>query len=134
MNIVWASVALSAISLILVFIYIDEMVQAVGAGLTGPQADAARTGAITGGIIGFLVFGALWVLLGIFLRKGANWARIVLTVLAVLGILFGVFGLLTGTGTQPAVLAVISVVQLVLYAALLYFMWRKESTAYLTAR
>lgn len=130
-NIVWAVIALSVISTILVFVFLDDVVDAAGTGLSSAQLDAARSGAIVGAIIGFLVFGALWVLLGIFLRKGANWARIVLTVLASLGLIFGLFGLLTGS--QPAILMILTVIQLALYAALLYFMWRKESSIYLTS-
>lgn len=80
--------------------------------------------------VGFLVFGALWVVLAVFLRKGANWARIVLTVLAGLGMLFGAYGL--GTSGQPAIFVVVAIVQFLLYAALLFFLWRRESTAYLT--
>jgi uncharacterized membrane protein len=131
-NIVWAIVAVSVLATILTFLYLDDFVEAAGADLTSAEQDAARSGAIVGAIIGFLVFGALWVVLGIFLRKGANWARIVLTVLAGLGILFGIIPLLAGN--QPAVLMIVSIVQLVLLVALLYFMWRKESTAYITAR
>ena len=131
-NIVWAVVAVSVLSTILTFLYLDDLVEAAGgANLTATKENAARTGAIVGAIIGFLLFGALWVLLAIFLRKGANWARIVLTVFAVLGLAFGIFGLFAGD--QPAILLILSLVQLALYAALLYFMWRKESSEYLTA-
>ncbi len=130
-NIVWAVVALSVIGTILVFVFLDDVVDAGGTGLSSAQLDAVRSAAIVGAIIGFLVFGVLWVVLGIFLRKGANWARIVLTVLASLGLIFGLFGLLTGS--QPAILMILTVIQLGLYVALLYFMWRKESSIYLTS-
>lgn len=130
-TIVWAVLALALLSTILTFVYLDELVSAAaGPDLTSAQESAARTGAIVGSIVGFLLFGALWAILAIFLRKGANWARIVLTILAVLGLVFGAFGLLAG---QPATLLVLGVVQLALYAALVYFMWRRESTAYINA-
>lgn len=131
-NIVWALVALAVLSTILSFVYLDELVATgAGTGLSDAQQDAARTGGIIGAVLGFLVFGALWVALGIFLRKGANWARIVLTVLTVIGLLVGVFSLLAQD--QPALLLIVGVITLALYAALLYFMWQRESTAYLTA-
>jgi len=130
-NIVWAVVALSVLSTILTFVYLDELVEAVDTNLTGAERDAARAGGIAGGIIGFVVFGVLWVVLGIYLRKGANWARIVLTVLAVLGVLFGLYGLLAGN--QPIALLVLGLIQMVLFVALLYFLWRRESTEYIKA-
>lgn len=134
LTIVSALIALSVFSTILVYLYLDELVAAAaGPELPSAQQDIVRTFVIVGGVIGFLVFGALWVALAIYLRKGANWARIVLTVLAALGILSGVFGLAT-RGQQPAIFVVLTVVQLGLYAALLFFLWRRESTAYLTTR
>jgi hypothetical protein len=131
-NIVWALVALAVVSTILSFVYLDELVETgAGTGLSDAQQDAARAGGIIGAVIGFLIFGALWVALGIFLRKGANWARIVLTVLTVIGLVVGVFGLLAQD--QPVLLLIVNLVTLALYGALLYFLWQKESTAYLTA-
>jgi len=130
-NIVWAVVALSVLSTILTFVYLDELVEAVDTNLTGAERDAARAGGIVGAIIGFVVFGVLPVVLGIYLRKGANWARIVLTVLAVLGVLFGLYGLLAGN--QPIALLVLGLIQMVLFVALLYFLWRRESTEYIKA-
>lgn len=130
-NIVWASVALAAISSLLSFVFLDDIVEAAGVSLNSAEADAARTGGIVGAIVGFLIFGALWILLGIFLRKGANWARIVLTVLAALGLAFGVFSLLR---EQPAVFLVLSIVSMALYVALLVFMWKRESSDYITGQ
>ncbi len=130
-TIIWAVVALSVVSTILTFLYLDDFVEAAGTDLTGTEQDAARTGAIIGAVIGLLIFGVLWVVLAIFLRKGANWARIVLTVLAVLGLALGVFGLVSGG--QPVIFLILGLITMALYVALLYFLWQKESTAYLTA-
>ena len=131
-NIVWAVVALSVLSTLLRFLYLDQLVEAAGGTeLTSAQQDAARTFAVAVAIITLLFFGALWIVFGIFLRKGANWARIVLTVFAVLGLLFGIFGLLSGE--QPAIFLLLSLVGLALYGALLYFMWRQESSEYINA-
>jgi hypothetical protein len=52
-------------------------------------------------------------------------------VLAVLALVFGVIGLL---GEQPAIFLVLGILQMALYVALLVFMWRKESSAYIAAR
>jgi len=130
-SIVWAVIAVSVLSTILTFVFLDDIVESTGSQLTDSEYDTARTGAIVGAIVGFLIFGALWVLLGMFLRKGANWARIVLTVLSVLGLIFGVLGLTVGD--QPAIFLVLTIVQIALYAALLLFMWRRESSEYISA-
>lgn len=58
-------------------------------------------------------------------------ARIVLTVPADLGIAVVLFSLVARG--QPVIFLIINLVTLALYAALLYFMWQQESTAYLTA-
>ena len=129
-TVVWAVVVLSVLSVILTFLYLDDLVEAAGENLTSAEQDAARSFAIVVAIITLLVFGALWVVCGVFLRKGANWARIVLTVLSVLGLAFGLFGLFVD---QPAIFLVLGVVELVLYVVLLYFLWRKESTDFINA-
>lgn len=125
-NIILAVLALSVLSTILSFVFLDDLVEAANVSIA--DEDAARAGAMIGAVIGFLVFGGLWLLLGVFLRKGRNWARIVLTVLAGLGLALGVVGLL---GEQPTIFLVLSLAQMGLYVALLYFMWRPDSTAYL---
>ncbi len=125
-NIILAVLALSVLSTVLSFVFLDDLVEAANVSLA--DEDAARTGAMIGAVIGFLIFGGLWLLLGLFLRKGRNWARIVLTVLVAVGLVLGVVGLL---GEQPVIFLILSLVQMALYVALLYFMWRPDSTAYL---
>lgn len=128
MNIIWAALALQVISTILSFAYLDELLEASNA--APADEETARTIAIVSVVI-FLIFAGLWVLLGMLLRKGRNWARIVLTVLAALGLLLGVVGLL---GEQPIIFLILGLAQMALYGALLYFMWRPESSAYLTGQ
>jgi len=131
MNIIWAALALQVISTILSFVFLDDLLEAAGINPGDADVDAARTGALIGAVVGFVIFGGLWVLFGVFMRKGANWARIVLTVLAALGLIFGVVGVL---GEQPVIFLILGLVQMALYVALLYFMWRPESSAYLTGQ
>jgi hypothetical protein len=131
-TIVYVLLAVSFLSLILQLVFLDEIVdRALEAQGSGVNEDAVRTGAIVGGVFGFLVFGGLYVVLAIFLRKGANWARIVLTVLGALGLIFGVFGLF---GDEPVLVTLFRVVTLALTAALLFFMWRPDASAYLKGR
>lgn len=131
-SIVWAVVALSIVGTILTVLFLDDIIKsAAGANLTSSEEDAARTGAVVGAVVGFVIFGGLWILLGVFLRKGAGWARIVLTVLAALGLLFSLVSL---AGGQPALFLVLSLLQMGLYGALLFFMWKRESSDYIAAQ
>ncbi len=130
-NIVWALVALVVLSVIITLLSLDDIVDAVGVDRTSAERDAARTGVIVGAIVALVIFGGLWTILAIFLRKGASWARIVLTVLAALGL---ILGLLTLGGNLSAVLLVIRLVQMALYVALIVFMWRPESSQYIAGQ
>lgn len=133
-NIIWVNIALSVLSTILTFLYLDTLVDAAleSSGQTGQAvADTARAGAVIGAIIGLVIGAGLYLLLAIFIGKGHNWARIVYTILGAIGIIFGLIGLATG-GT-PVLMLLVSVVSMVLTAAAIFLLWKKESTAWLTA-
>jgi uncharacterized membrane protein HdeD (DUF308 family) len=85
---------------------------------------------ITTSVITFIIFGALYLLFAVKLRQGAGWARIVLTVLSVLAVLLGLFGLFT---PLPVIQLLLGIIGLVLYIALLFFMWQKDASAYLAS-
>jgi O-antigen/teichoic acid export membrane protein len=127
-SLVWAIVAVSIVSLVLTFVYIDDIVAAAGEDLSQEQRDLTRTASLVGAVFFGVVINAVWVVMGIFLRKGRNWARIVLTILAGIGVLGGLFGF---AGDRPALLTVVGVITLALEAALLFFLWKKESSAFL---
>lgn len=128
-TIVWVSLALSVLGTILTFVFIDDIVDTAMKGQPATVSeDTVRTGVIVGTIFALLVFGALYVLLALFLRKGAGWARIVLTIIAVIGVVFGIFGLF---GEQTAVQTILGIIQIAVSAALLYFLWRPDSTEFL---
>lgn len=131
-TLVWTIVALSVLNAVLTFVFIDELVATAAAGQAGLDRDTAQIGVVVGSVFGLVIFGALWVLLAVFLRRGANWARIVLTVLAAMGVLFGAVGLTSSE--DPMALTVTSLVTVVLQAALLYCMWQADSSAYIKAR
>jgi FtsH-binding integral membrane protein len=123
-QVIYAIVALSLISLILTFFTAEDMLEAQG-------TEEVGTGSvITIAVISFIIFGALYLLFAVKLRQGAGWARIVLTVLSVLAVLLGLFGLFQG---QPVLSLVIGLISLVLYIALLFFMWQKDASAYLAS-
>lgn len=131
-NLVWAVVAMSVLNALLTFVFIDDFVAtAMESQAAGVTEEAVRMSVIGGGVVA-IIFAGLWVVLAIALRKGAGWARIVLTVLAGIGVVFGIFGL--ATAAQSAVFMVVGLVTLVLEVALLYFLWQKDSSAYLKPR
>lgn len=83
---------------------------------------------VTVAIVLFVVFAAMAGVLVAFLRGGHGWARVVLTTM----VLFMGFSTIVSLGRDlPALFAASSVVALALSAGLLFFLWHKESTAYL---
>ena len=131
-KLIWANVAISVVTTVITFLMLDSIVdQALeDAGVSATvDADAVRTGAVAGAVIGIVISVAIAALLAHFIGKGANWARIVYTVLAALGILLSLFGL----GAQPVLLLLLSVISLVITAAAVFFLWKPESSAYFSA-
>lgn len=132
-KLIWANVALSLITTVVTFLLLDSIVEQAlkDAGISSTvDTDAVRTGAVIGTVIGVIIGVGIAALLAHFIGKGANWARIVYTVLAVLGILLSLLGL----GSQPVVLLLLSVISLVITAVAVFFLWKKESSAYFSAR
>ena len=68
---------------------------------------------------------AVALLVALFIRKGHNWARIVATVFAALGLLG-----LTNLATGGALLAVLTVLSVLLPVAAVIMLWMKPSTEY----
>ena len=133
-KLVWAQIVLSVVSSVVTFALLDTLVdqalEDAGTSTTITE-DTVRNGAIVGAVVGIVIGVVLWGLLGYFLDKGRNWARIVLTVLGVLGIVFGLLGLLS---SQPVLLSMLSVVSMTLTAAMVFFLWKPESSAWLTGK
>lgn len=99
--------------------------------------DAARAGALVGVSIG-LVLLALVVGAVFQMRKGRNWARIVLTILgglSALSLILGFFSLGTtlSLGALGVVSVLLSVVQFVLLVAAIVFMYRGAAQPYFAA-
>jgi hypothetical protein len=128
---VWAVVVVSLLNALLSFVLMDDLVAAARESQPVLTGEVARAGVLSG-VFSAVVFGALWLALAVFLRRGANWARIVLSIFAVLGVLLGLPAL--GSASKPVVFTVIGVVTLVLEVALLYFLWQRDSGGYLKPR
>lgn len=128
-KLIWVGVALNLLSTVITFALIDDLVDdtlAASGGSAALDEDAARAAVIAGLVFGLVVSVALTALFAYFIGKGANWARIVYTVLGVIGILFSLLSL----GGQPAVLLLLALVGLALTIAVLVLLYRPESNAY----
>ncbi len=124
-------VGLSLVNAILTYVYLDEMATAAAQSqAAGGDVDAIRASLVTVAVADLMGLGIVRIVLAVALRKGAKWARIVLTLLAVVSLSFGVIGLRVGTA-RPVPFIVTGLVAVVLQSALLYFLWRKDATAFL---
>lgn len=99
-------------------------------GITVEEADAGAVGTIVN-----LLFIALWVGVAFAMRAGMNWARIVLTVLGGLSVLFGLFGLaslpiLLAVGGLGVLQVFLNIGSLVVIIAAIVFMFRAEANHY----
>jgi hypothetical protein len=79
-------------------------------------------------VVSFVVFAALAAVLAAFLIAGQGWARLVLSATVVFGVLVAAVGL---RNSLPTMFTALSVLTVVLSAALLFFLWHRETTAYL---
>lgn len=129
-NLIWAGVVVSILSTLLTIVFLDDLIDdVVGADATIDR-DTAQVGVIVGSVFGIALGVGIAILFIYFLKKGANWARIVYTVLLGLGIVFGLFGLL---GSQPVVFLLLGLVGLVLNIATIVFLFRPDSNAFFSA-
>lgn len=119
---------------------VRESLEAAGQATDKASIDAAlQLGTITGVI--FAVIGAaLWALMGWLNGKGIGWARIVATILGVLGVLVTIFGLV-GSAILPGAVAtggalsmVLSVLIGIVALAVVVLLWRPDASAFFAAR
>jgi hypothetical protein len=91
-----------------------------------------------GGIIFGLILSALFIGLVLVMRNGANWARIVLTVLGGIFIVLGLFGLLLlgiwfAVGFLGVITALIQIAQLALTIGAIVFMFKSDANQWFSA-
>ena len=119
-KLIWATIALSLVSAVVTFVMLDSIIdqQLEAAGVSETiSSDSVRSITVA-------------TLLAIFIGKGANWARIVYTVLAALGVLGSLFGF----GSEPIALGVLSLLSLLLTVVAVVMLFRAESNAWFKAR
>lgn len=131
-KLIWAGIAVSLAAAAITFVVLDDVIdQALQQSGAQEVPEGAIRATVIGGVVISLVIGVgLNVLLAIFIAKGANWARVTYTVLAALGIVFGLSGLASGSSAGPVVLTVLSLVGLLISVTVLVLLWKKDAAAW----
>ena len=136
-----AIVVLGAVATLLIVLLRDQLIRSWAEGrpdmrrvLRTGGLDAVKDGEVhvpafvpVALVLFVVVAGLIWVLAA-FLRGGYNWARVVLTVTLFFLAVGTVAALRTGA---PATFAALSVASFPLEAAAAYFLWHKDTSAYL---
>ena len=114
-RLIWVGVGVGLLATVLAFLTFDDLVDDALEATGGVEMSrgAAEAGVIFGILFSALVSVALAALFAYFIGKGANWARIVYTVLGVIGLLIS----LPGIGNQGPVQLVLSIVSIVITIA-----------------
>ena len=136
-----ALVAVGAVVTVLIVVLQDQLIRSWAEGrpdtrkvLRTQGLDAVKDGEvhvpafIPVALVLFVVVALLIWVLTAFLRSGYNWARMSLTVTLVFLAVGTIGGLRTGA---PTVFMVLSVVSFPLEAVAIYFLWHKDTSAYL---
>ena len=135
-----ALVVVSAIAVLLTWLQHDEVIRAWAKGNSSAQEllasggmDALRESAIVPkfvplALVSFVVFVVLVGVLAAFLVDGHGWSRLVLTATSLFGVLVASLGLNHGL---PTAFVIVSALLFVLSLTLVFFLWRKDASAYL---
>jgi hypothetical protein len=128
-----ASVVIGVLGAIITFTSGDAIKESIRQGnttLTASEIDSAYNVIVGTAVVFGLIFAVLYVLLAWQVRKGKNWARIVTWVLAGLGVLGGLLGLVgNGTGLEKG----LDVIQLLIAIGIIVLLTRKPANEYFTA-
>jgi len=110
---------------------IKDAIRRSNPNLTPDQVNSAYAVGVGIAIFFGLVFAVLYILLAIQVRKGKNWARIVVWVLAGLGVLSGLLGLAAPTIGLDRLFGIL---QLLVDAGIIVLLALKPSNDYFRAR
>lgn len=134
-KLLWAAIALFVLGFVINIAGGSSTSQLTGAGLTEDQAAAAQGAVLVVGGLIVVILGGLFVVLTVFIGKGANWARIVTTVLTGIGVLFTLPSLFTlGSANTSVVASLLSVLDIVLCVVAVVLCFRPDSNAWFKAR
>lgn len=130
-RLIWVNVALGVLSVLLTLLYLDDIVdRAIAASTVDISRGDARTAVVVVMAISIVLSVALAALWAYFIGRGANWARIVYTVLG----LFGLMSSLRNLGDQPGVLVASSLLATLITIAVIVLLFLPESNAYFRKR
>jgi hypothetical protein len=137
-RLMWAGAALSALSLIVTLVTLHSLKthirdQLANSDPTLSNSDLNNTyhAFVAGAVIGAAVAIALWLWMAWKNGEGRSWARVVSTVLAVLNLISSIYTI--AVGRALAVSQLLTVVDLILAAAILVLLWRRESSDFYAA-
>ena len=137
-----ALVVVSGMAVLLTWLQHDEVIRAWAKGNSSAQEILASGGMaalresalvpkfVPLALVSFVVFVVLVVVLGAFLADGHGWSRLVLTATSFFGVLVAVLGLNHGL---PMAFVIVSALFFLLCLTLVFFLWRKDASAYLRA-
>jgi hypothetical protein len=134
MKLMLVGAVLTALGIVATLLQIDSIRDTIAdsdSSLTESELDAAVATAVAFGVVVGAIGVGLWLWMRSANGQGKSWARIVATILGLLNIVFTLFGV-AGDGTT-GISIVLSIIGLVLAAAILYLLWRPESTRYYEA-
>lgn len=135
-----ALVVVSGVAVLMTWIQTDEVIRSWAEGNSSAQEilasggmDALREAAIVPkflplAVVSYLTFVMLVVVLGAFLIGRHGWSRMVLTATSVFGLLVSALGL---NHDLPTAFVVVSALFFLLCLVLVFFLWRKDASAYL---
>jgi hypothetical protein len=135
-----ALVVVSGMAVLLTWLQHDEVIRAWAKGNSSAQEILASGGMaalresalvpkfVPLALVSFVVFVVLVVVLGAFLADGHGWSRLVLTATSFFGVLVAVLGLNHGL---PMAFVIVSALFFLLCLTLVFFLWRKDASAYL---
>ncbi len=116
---------------------IRKSLSSSGQDVTQSAVDNAITVGIVASLVVGLVVAGVWVLMGVFNGRGRSWARLVATVLGLVNVVFTITGLVGAASVTGAggglVSTLLSLVNLVLAAVILFLLWKRESSDYFAA-
>ena len=120
-------VALGGLTALLAVLMRDDLVSAWAAG--HPDESGVKPPSfVPVAIVLFVVFALLAGVLALFFRAGHHWARLALTGLVVFMAVATLAGLRTGV---PPLFLLICLVSVVLDLAVLFFLWHRDTSAYI---
>lgn len=97
-------------------------------GIAALRVDQIVPGFVALSVVAFVGFAALALVLGSFFMGGHGWTRLVLTATAGVGVLVGAICL---DNHLPVIFVVLSALVILEGLVLLFFLWQRETTAFL---